>query len=416
MAEIKTYPFFHHLRADPTAHVRHLVNGREKNVGAGLAFWFRPRTAALSQVPLEDRQQALLFHARTADFQDVTVQATVSYRVTDPVLAATRIDFAVDPDTGAWTSTPMEMLGTLLTEFAQQPALEQLAAMTMADALVRGIGAVTERVATALADEPRLVERGMTVTDVRVAGQEHPGERPLATAEQIHQLADAIRPHLRTLVLLAGFGALRRGELFGLERRDVDVVAGQLSVQRQAVFLKDGTRKVTAPKSAAGVRTVSLSPFVIEALQEHLATWTAALPTSPVFVGERGGPLGTVSLQACFDEARQATGLTQFTLHDLRYAGGTMAAWTGATTKELMARLGHSTHDAALLYQHAAQARDAEIAAKLDAIGPRSSEPLVHQLDEEFDRSTESKSRRSGGGGGEIVEAQQRLQLWVDEP
>ena len=198
------------------------------------------------------------------------------------------------------------------------------------------------------------------------AGQEHSGERPLATAEQIHQLAEAIRPHLRALVLVAAFGALRRGELFGLERRDLDVAAGQLSVQRQAVYLKDGTRKVTAPKSAAGVRTVSLPPFVVEALQEHLATWTTANPTSPVFVGERGGPLGTVSLQTCFDEARQATGLTQFTLHDLRHAGGTMAAWTGATTKELMARLGHSTHDAALRYQHAAQARDAEIAAKLD--------------------------------------------------
>jgi integrase len=206
---------------------------------------------------------------------------------------------------------------------------------------------------------------------IRGAGQEHPGERPLATAEQIHQLAETIRPHLRALVLLAAFGALRRGELFGLERRDVDLVAGQLSVlQRQAVHLKGGTRKVTAPKSAAGVRTVSLPPFVIEALQEHLATWTAAGPTSPVFVGERGGPLGTVSLQTCFDRARRATGLTQFTLHDLRHAGGTMAAWTGATTKELMARLGHSTHDAALRYQHAAQTCDAEIAAKLDAFRP----------------------------------------------
>lgn len=203
------------------------------------------------------------------------------------------------------------------------------------------------------------------------AGQEHSGERPLATAEQIHQLAEAIRPHLRALVLLAAFGALRRGELFGLERRDLDVGAGQLSVQRQAIYLKDGTRKVTPPKSAAGVRTVSLPPFVVEALEEHLATWTAAQPNSPVFVGERGGPLGTVSLQTCFDEARRATGLTQFTLHDLRHAGGTMAAWTGATTKELMARLGHSTHDAALRYQHAAQARDAEIAAKLDVFRPQ---------------------------------------------
>ena len=170
---------------------------------------------------------------------------------------------------------------------------------------------------------------------VRGAGQEHSSERPLATAEQIHQLADAIRPHLKALVLLAGFGALRRGELFGLERRDVDLVGGQLSVQRQAVFLKDGSRKVTAPKSAAGVRTVGLPPFVIDVLREHLDTWTGAVAFAPVFVGERGGPLGTVSLQVCFDEARRATGLTQFTLHDLRHAGDKTSCAGIASTKLL---------------------------------------------------------------------------------
>lgn len=51
-------------------------------------------------MPLDDREQALFFHARTADFQDVTVQATVTYRIVDPVSATTRVDFGVDPATG----------------------------------------------------------------------------------------------------------------------------------------------------------------------------------------------------------------------------------------------------------------------------------------------------------------------------
>ncbi len=118
MADITRYPFFHHLRADTTAYVQHLRNGRVKHAGPGLAFWFRPRTAALAEIPLDDRDQALLFHARTADFQDVTVQATVNYRVTDPALAATRIDFGIAPETGQWNATPLETLGGLLTEFS----------------------------------------------------------------------------------------------------------------------------------------------------------------------------------------------------------------------------------------------------------------------------------------------------------
>ncbi len=149
-------------------YVQHLRRGKVAHHGAGAAFWFRPRTAALSQVPLDDREQALLFHARTADFQDVTVQATVSYRVTDPGLATTRIDFGVDPKSGNWNGTPLETLGGLLTELAQQPAVEYLASVSMQKALAVGIGPVRRKVADSLADDERLAERGIAVTDVRV--------------------------------------------------------------------------------------------------------------------------------------------------------------------------------------------------------------------------------------------------------
>ena len=52
----------------------------------------------------------------------------------------------------------------------------------------------------------------------------------------------------------------------------------------------------------------------------------------------------------------------EITFHDLRHTAATLAAITGATTKELMARLGHSSQQAALIYQHATADRDAAIA------------------------------------------------------
>ena len=54
--------------------------------------------------------------------------------------------------------------------------------------------------------------------------------------------------------------------------------------------------------------------------------------------------------------------------HDLRHTGNTLAAATGASTKELMSRMGHSSSRAALIYQHATQDRDAVIAAHLSAL------------------------------------------------
>ena len=55
-------------------------------------------------------------------------------------------------------------------------------------------------------------------------------------------------------------------------------------------------------------------------------------------------------------------------VNDLRHSGAVLAALTGATLRELMDRLGHSTPAATLRYQHTANGRDAEIAALLSKL------------------------------------------------
>ncbi|PWI14935.1 hypothetical protein DI272_12760 [Streptomyces sp. Act143] len=194
MADITRRLGWRHLRGAPTAHIRHHRGGKLLHDGTGLSFWFRALTAALSEVPVDDRELAMTFHARTSDFQDVAVQATVTYRISDPALAATRLDFSVDPDTGAWRGTPLEQLGTLLTETAQQHALDVLARTTLSAALVDGVTAVRERVAAGLAAEPRLPATGIEVVAVRVVAlrPEPEVERALRTParEQIQQEAD----------------------------------------------------------------------------------------------------------------------------------------------------------------------------------------------------------------------------------
>lgn len=187
-------PALRHLRAEPTMFIQHLANGKVAHQGSGEAFWFRPRVAAISQVPLEDREQTLLFHARTADFQEIVVQATVTYRIIDPALATTRIDFGIDPKTGNWTGMPLDALGGLLTELAQQPALELLGRVEMRDALATGIGKVRAAMTEALQLDDRLTERGITVTDVRVVAIKADAELERAmqteTRERVQQDAD----------------------------------------------------------------------------------------------------------------------------------------------------------------------------------------------------------------------------------
>src|ERR1700734_1525381 len=138
MADIKRYPMVRHLRGNPTMHVRHLRRGKAAHEGTGLSFFFRPLSAVLSEVPVDDRELPLLFHARTADFQDLAVQASVTFRVTDPAIAGTRIDFSVDPDTGRWRGTPLEQVGGLLTETAQQQVLGLVASSPLSSVLADG--------------------------------------------------------------------------------------------------------------------------------------------------------------------------------------------------------------------------------------------------------------------------------------
>jgi len=194
MADITRYPFVRHLRGTATAHVQHVRNGRTVHAATGASFWFRPLSAVLSEVPVDDRELPLLFHARTADFQDVTVQMTLTFRFTDPALAAARVDFSLDPASGRWRSSPLDQVAGLLTESAQQHALDLLATTELTTTLTRGVAPVRDAVERGLAGDLRLQETGIAVIGVRVVAlrPEPDMERALQTPtrEQVQQEAD----------------------------------------------------------------------------------------------------------------------------------------------------------------------------------------------------------------------------------
>ena len=81
MAEIRRYPFIRHLRGEPSVHLIRHTRGRITKAGRGLAFWFTPMTTSVAEIPMDDRDLPVLFHGRTRDFQDVTVQGVVTWRV-----------------------------------------------------------------------------------------------------------------------------------------------------------------------------------------------------------------------------------------------------------------------------------------------------------------------------------------------
>ncbi|MFE7388379.1 tyrosine-type recombinase/integrase [Streptomyces sp. NPDC057582] len=214
--------------------------------------------------------------------------------------------------------------------------------------------------------EDRLIRRNPC--RVRGASVAPTPERPTATVQEVYDLAGAIQPRYRALVLLAAFTGLRWGELIGLSRRDIDLNSGTLRVRRNVAELHSGKQLVKEPKSTAGKRTVAIPAVIVSDLATHLAVFAELGPDGRVFIGAKKATPRRNHFGKLWRKACDQVGIKGLHFHDLRHTGNTLAAATGASTRELMTRMGHSTARAALIYQHATAERERLIGQAVSAV------------------------------------------------
>jgi integrase len=174
----------------------------------------------------------------------------------------------------------------------------------------------------------------------------------------------------RALVLLAAFASLRWGEVTALRRCDLDMAAGTLRVRAAFTERSNGQIILGPPKSRAGLRTVSIPATILPDIAAHLAEHTKPDPDALVFTGIKGGPLRRSGFNKLSGWPHVVTGmgLAGLHVHDLRHTGNTLAADMGVSLRNLMARMGHDSERAALIYQHKSSGADRQIADGLDAL------------------------------------------------
>lgn len=204
---------------------------------------------------------------------------------------------------------------------------------------------------------------------IKGADREQESSRPVASVPQVYALADAVPAHFRALILLGGFTSLRWSELVNLRRVNVDLQAGLVHVIH-TLSERDGGEldHDSTTKSQAGVRSVALPELIVPDLRAHLASYSGPDLDAFVFLGERGGVLRRANFRRATNwyATVKQVGLPEgFHFHDLRHTGNQLAAEAGATTRELMRRMGHSTVRAAMRYQHSTDRRDRDIAAEM---------------------------------------------------
>jgi integrase len=214
------------------------------------------------------------------------------------------------------------------------------------------------------AEDDRIIPRNPCHIDG--AGKEESAERQIVPLPVVFEIAKAVPARYHALVLLATFADMRWGELAGLRRENLDLDACEIRIKETLSQPDKGALRTDTPKSQAGKRIVSFPAEIAPEIRWHLERFAEPGERGFVFIGPKGGQLRRSNFhKSVWIKAREKVDLPSLHFHDLRHTGGTLTAATGATLKELMARLGHSSVRAALIYQHATRDRDQAIAQAL---------------------------------------------------
>jgi len=219
---------------------------------------------------------------------------------------------------------------------------------------------------------------------------ENAPERPILSIAEVYALADAIEPRFRALVLLTVFANLRWGEAVALRRKDLDLDARMVRIERTLVEVAGSPLHFGPPKTDAGVRKLPVPEVIVDELRAHLEQYAQDGEGGFVFVGAKGAMLRRGGFRRIWSRALAEVGLKGIRFHDLRHTGSTLAAIAGATLPELKERMGHSSDRAAMIYPHAIRERHQEIADALSAM-------TRAQLKGTREKPTGTRRARKGG-------------------
>jgi regulator of protease activity HflC (stomatin/prohibitin superfamily) len=205
MTEIKNILFLKHLRSESNMHIRRFRRGKLVASGKGLAFWFIPMGTSIAELPTDDRELQFIFQGRSGDYQEVTIQGEIIYRVTDPDCLAERIDFSIDLASGLHRNQPLEQLAALFTSTAQKYAGRYIASKDIQTLVIDGPENIQASIEQGFSSEHVFAEMGLEMVSLGIRNIRPVAELEKAmqtpTRESIQQNADEATFQRRALAV-----------------------------------------------------------------------------------------------------------------------------------------------------------------------------------------------------------------------
>ena len=151
-----------HLKARPTQYVIQTRNGKAVKKGSGLSFWYYQPLSTIAVVPIASTDTPFIFSEISADFQPVTVQGLITYRIVDPELVASLLDYTVVGDLDNFVSDDPDKLSQRIVNIIQLLTRAQVQELILRDAILQS-NEIAVSVMSQLGDNESLQALGVEI-------------------------------------------------------------------------------------------------------------------------------------------------------------------------------------------------------------------------------------------------------------
>jgi regulator of protease activity HflC (stomatin/prohibitin superfamily) len=180
------------MKVPPTTYVLQYKHGKVKREGAGLSFLYYAPTSTIVAIPMASADVPFVFQETTADFQNVTIQGQLTYRVADPTRLAALLDFSVDQHRRYYSDDPRKLPERLIhaLQSVTRAITQKLA---LKDALVSSDSVVAEAL-NRLKQSQAVTALGVEILSLSILGIQPTPETGRAleaeAREELQQRAD----------------------------------------------------------------------------------------------------------------------------------------------------------------------------------------------------------------------------------
>ncbi len=245
---------FAYFKAEPTEYVIASANGNVLHHGVGRSFWYWRPSTSIVLIPVATTDAQFIFHETTSNFQSVTLQGQVTYRVTDPQLLAGLLNFTINPSTRQYQTEDPAKLEQRLINIVQMHTRSALREYSLEDAL-RAAEQLARTVLTRIREEQLLTAMGIECLSLFYTSIK-------ATPEMARALEADYREALQQREDQAIYA--RRAEAVEQERKIKQnelATAINLEQRRQELVALEGENARSLAEFASEATRIQLAPF-----------------------------------------------------------------------------------------------------------------------------------------------------------